>query len=416
MKLPLNRSMDSPRVAYMMSRFPKLTETFVLDEMLQMENLGVDVRVYPLWREKASTVHAETAAYTQRANFLPTLNFEILRDSLYWLFTSPARYLATFFTVCWANRSSLRFLTGSLAIFPKCATFARRMRAENIDHIHAHFASHPAAAAFIVNKLTNIPWSFTAHGSDLHRCQAMLEEKVLSAAFTVTVSSYNKKFILEHTSRASADRVHVIHCGVDPQRFCRNKPLDTQPNTINIVCTGTLHEVKGQRYLLQACASLKARNWHCHLIGDGPDRQKLQALADDLKISNQVTFHGNCERGRVLALLQEMHICCVPSVPTQNGRREGIPVAMMEAAAFSIPIVASNLSGIPEFVIHHETGLLCEPKDAQGICSALAHLLSHDDERERLGQQAREKLVHEFSLANTANSLYKLIKAEPASC
>jgi glycosyltransferase involved in cell wall biosynthesis len=405
-----------PRVAYVMSRFPKLTETFVLDEMIQMQQLGVDIEVYPLWREKETTVHTETQQFVAKANYLPTLNLEILRDNIYWLYTTPVLYLLTLLRVCWANRSSLRYLAGSLAVFPKAATFARRMLAHNVSHIHAHFASHPAAAAFIVNKLSGIPWSFTAHGSDLHRCQAMLEDKVRSAAFTVTVSSYNKKFILDHTDRALAERIHVIHCGVDHLRFCRPVDAAAPSGTTNIVCIGTLHGVKGQWYLLHACANLPVSNWHCHLIGDGPDRSKLEALAKQLRICDKVTFHGSCARERVLELLQQMDICCVPSVPTEDGRREGIPVAMMEAAAFSIPIVASNLSGIPEFVVHQETGLLCEPKDTQAITGALFHLIEHEEERRHLGQQARQKLVKEFSLKETAASLYKLIATGPASC
>ena len=171
----------TPRVAYMMSRFPKLTETFVLDEILEMERRGVRVEVFPLWREKAEIIHPEARPVVDRAHFTPTLNLPILADTLRCLFDSPWIFVSTIATILWANRKSPRFLVGALAIFPKACHFARRMQALGVRHVHAHFASHPAAAAFIIGRFSDISYSFTAHGSDLHREQAMLREKVREA-------------------------------------------------------------------------------------------------------------------------------------------------------------------------------------------------------------------------------------------
>ena len=353
-------AVDRPRVAYVMSRFPKLTETFVLDEILELERRGVAVEVFPLWRERADVVHPEARAVVDRAHFTPTLGLAIVLDMFRCLVGSPAIFFSTLWTVIRANRSSPRFLLGALAIFPKACHFARRMRALDVRHVHAHFASHPAAAAFILHRFSGIPYSFTAHGSDLHRTQAMLREKVAESRFAVAISDYNRRFILEHTGADLADRIEVVHCGVDPGVFARAVP-DGVP--LRIVCTGTLHAVKGQRYLIEACARLDPSrvDWSCHLIGEGEDRPMLEALARDLGVSDRVVLHGACPREEVRALLSKADIVAAPSVPTANGRREGIPVALMEAAACHLPLVASRLSGIPELVIDGETGLLAEP-------------------------------------------------------
>ncbi|XOV83304.1 MAG: glycosyltransferase family 4 protein [bacterium] len=416
-------------VAYVMSRFPKLTETFVLDEMVQLTRNGWIVKIFPLWREPAELVHDDALAWVQVAQFLPHVSIEILIDNLYWMYRQPRRYFSALWNVVLCNISSPRFLTGALAAFPKAGTMARRMQSQGVEHVHAHFASHPAAIVYVVNKLTDIPWSFTAHGSDLHREQAMLAEKVSSAKFAVAISEFNKRVILKHCAARDAKKIKVLHCGVDLSKF-KLTPADAEQKAvdpagdalrdnkaselINIVCIGTLHEVKGQAFLIRACAQLEQSNWQCHFIGDGEDRTQLELLAATLGLTDRVVFHGQCTRDKVRELLQQMTLACAPSVPTSDGRREGIPVALMEAAAAQLPLVASNLSGIPELVVHEETGLLTVVADVESIASAINRLVQDPDLRDRLGKACREKIEREFSLASNVSMLQELI-LEPAT-
>lgn len=395
---------QSPRVAYVMSRFPKLTETFVLDEILELERAGVCVDVFPLWRERTSVVHPDARPIVARACFTPTLDFEIARDNLRAFVRAPRRYLATLATLVRANAKSTRFLVAALAIFPKAVSFARRMRERGVVHVHAHFASHPAAAAFVVGRLSGIPWSFTAHGSDLHREQAMLREKVAAAHATVAISDYNRRFILDRVGHEWSHKVNVIHCGVELGAY-RRRPVASGP--LEIVCVGTLHAVKGQRYLLEACAELETTgiDWRCHLVGDGEDRSALEARAQELGIDKRVVFHGSRERDRVRALLAEVDIAVAPSVPTADGRREGIPVALIEAAAASLPLVGSRLSGIPELVRDEGNGLLVEPGDAAGLARALIRLAREPHTRARFGAAARRIAEREFDLAANVQRL-----------
>ena len=278
------------RVAYVMSRFPKLTETFILDEILEQERNGVTVEVFPLWRETAEIVHDDARPIVERAHFTPTLNLAILRDNLRCFASAPLVYLGTLATLLRVNARSARYLIAALAVFPKACSFAERMQALGVCHVHAHFASHPAVAAFVVGRLSGIPWSFTAHGSDLHREQSMLLEKVEEASFVVAISDYNRRFILDQVGERFADKINVIHCGIDPRCYTQG-PRTSE--TLEIACIGTLHEVKGQRFLLEACERLSARGirWRCHLIGDGPDRGALEAHARGrLRIADPVAL------------------------------------------------------------------------------------------------------------------------------
>ena len=397
-----------PPVAYMMSRFPKLTETFVLNEMLELERQGVPVEIFPLWRERETAVHPGVRELVDRAHFLPTFNLEVLRAMGYWLGRRPLRLLGTFATLVSENLSSPRFLAGALAAFPKACAMARRMKAAGVAHVHAHFASHPAAMALVVGRLADLPFSFTAHGSDLHREQAMLSTKVAEARFVVAISDFNRRFISRHVGEQLAeDKVRVVHCGVDVDSF---RPADHGRSDLQIICIGTLHEVKGQRHLLEACARLENAGvaWHCHLVGDGPDRQMLTALARRLGVARKVTFHGRCTQPQVRNLLERMNVGCAPSVPAASGRREGIPVALMEAAASALPLVASRLSGIPELVLHGETGFLVEPGDSQALARALEKLAEDGRLREKLGQGARQHVANVFRLSDSVQQLRRL--------
>lgn len=405
------------KVAYIMSRFPKLTETFVLYEMIAVQREGVQVETYPLLREKAEVIHPDAVPFVQAAHFQPFVSLPILRAQLYFLLRKPGTYFRTLWTLLRANWGSFRFFTGILGIFPKSVLFAHQMKAENINHVHAHFASHPAAAAFIIHRLVGIPYSFTAHGSDLHRDRHMLREKVAEAAFVVAISNYNKELIIEECQGNFRDKVVVIHCGVDTNVFKDQSGAIASGNgkhPFTIVCVGTLHEVKGQAYLIEACSNLhkKGLDFVCHFVGDGPDRPALMSLAEQAGISTKVRFHGQLTRERVAQVMQEADVLAAPSVPTSDGRREGIPVVLIEAMSSGVPVIASNLSGIPELVVHEQTGLLSTPRDAETITNALERYYHDPALRRQLGQAGRQKVAEEFDLYKNAAKLIQHVASE----
>ena len=408
---------QSLKVAYIMSRFPKLTETFILYEMLAMQKEGVEVEVYPLLREKTEEMHPEAISFVQAAHFQPFISLPILRANFHFLFRKPGAYWGALWTLLRANWGSFRFLSGALGIFPKSVLFARQMQAQGIDHVHAHFASHPAAAGFIIHRLVGIPYSFTAHGSDLHRDRHMLNEKVAEAAFVVAISTYNKELIISECRGNYREKVIVIHCGVNTSVFQYrpgNTHLESENQPYQIICVGTLHEVKGQAYLIQACRKLqdKGIDFQCHFVGDGPDREALLKLAEDEGIAAKLCFHGQQKQAAIARLLQDVDVLVAPSVPTSDGRREGIPVVLIEAMSSGVPVIASNISGIPELVVDGSTGLLVPARDVLGLVEALEQYYREPALRQRLGQAGRQKVVEEFDLYKNALSLVERIRSE----
>ncbi len=398
------------KVAYIMSRFPKLTETFILYEMLAMRQQGVQVEVYPLLRERENVMHPEAVHFVEVAHFQPFISLPIVRANLHFLLKKPFVYLKTLWDLLRSNWGSFNFFTGVLGIFPKTVLFAYQMRADHVQHVHAHFASHPAAAGFIIHRLVGIPYSFTAHGSDLHRDRHMLREKVAEAAFVAAISEYNKELIISECRGSYREKVNVVHCGVDTQVFrarSHETPFEKGENPFMILCVGTLHEVKGQEYLIEASRQLQERgfNFECHFVGDGPDREALTRLAQQAGISDKVRFHGRLTRDEIARLLLDADVLTAPSVPTSDGRREGIPVVLMEAMGSGVPVIASDLSGIPELVNSQSTGLLVPPRDATALADALERYIKDADLRRRLGRAGRDKVVEEFDLNKNAAKL-----------
>ena len=384
------------------------------------------MELYPLRCQPRTKMHAEAVSWLKRAHCGPLLSWSIVRANLEVLARQPLRYTTTLLLLLRRTWGSIRFFAGAVAFFPKAVDLSRRMLAARVDHVHAHFASHPAAVAWVIHRLSGIPYSFTAHGSDLHRDRHMLEDKVAEAAFVVAISNYNRDVILKECGTGAGVKVAVIHCGVDLGAF---KPgsADQEPGSSDqgvgsrqqpptVLCIGTLHEVKGQAILIEACGLLTSRGvpMACHLVGDGPDQPQLTRLAARVGIGDRVHFSGRLTQEEVRDALRTATVVAAPSVPTRSGRREGIPVALMEAMASGVPVVASRISGIPELVEDGESGLLVEPRDAEGLANALERLLGDEGLRRRLGAAGRIKVQQEFDLRKSAAFLVQRFRGGAA--
>ncbi len=396
-----------PAVAYVMSRFPKLSETFILTEILALQQRGIRVEIYPLLRERGALAHPDAVALTAGARYLPFCSAAVVGSQLHWLRRRPRAYLGTLRDVVAGTWGSANFLLGGLAVFPKVAHAARLMQRDGVVHVHCHFANHPALAGLVIARLTGLPYSFTAHGSDLHVERRMLGEKVAEAAFVATVSEFNRRVILRECGGRFADKVHVVHAGVDTGLFAPGGGHAPAPGPLRVLCVGTLHEVKGQAHLVEACRLLVAQGVDvaCVLVGDGPDGPMLARRVQAAGLGGRVRLVGARTREQVSAELAAADVLVAPSVPTRAGRREGIPVVLMEAMSSGLAVVASDLSGIPELVEHDVSGLLVAPGDAAGLAAALRRLAADPALRGRLGAAGRRRVLDGFDVAISAGEL-----------
>jgi glycosyltransferase involved in cell wall biosynthesis len=350
-----------------------------------------------------------------RVRYHRALSLELLLAQLHWLRRRPRPYLRTWGRALAGNRRSIEFLAKAIAIVPRAALVAREIEARAPEHVHAHWATHPALAALVVRELTGIGYSFTAHAHDLFENRSMLGEKIADARFVVTVSEHNRALIGELYGPEAAAKTAVVRCGVDLRRF-RPRERPASRDVPLVACIAGLRDYKGQRYLVDACALLRDRGvaFRCVLVGDGPERAPLEARIRAAHLADEVRLLGARTQDEVQRLLATAHVVVHPGVITPSGMMDGIPVALMEAMASGCPVVATRLSGIPELVEDERSGLLVEPRDPVQLADAVERLLADPALRGRLATAARRAVIREFGLERNVRLLAELFAVRGA--
>ncbi len=393
-----------------MSRFPTINETFILYEILELERLGLQVEIFPLIRQQEQVVHPEVEALVERTHYSRVLSSQVLAAQLYWLRKRPRAYFNAWYQSLRGNIRSLGFLARALFVVPQAALFARQIEALEVEHVHAHWATHPTLAAYVVHRLTGTPYSITAHAHDIYENRTMLDEKIRQASFVVTISQYNLQLLSELYGSTATNKTVVIHCGIDPYVFQPRSDM-SRSTPFTIVCVASLRDYKGHPYLIEACAELAAQglSFQCLLIGEGEDRPKIEAQIAQLGLNSYVSLLGHQPRNRVSELVAEADVVVLPSVTTNSGKKEGIPVALMEALASEKPVVATEISGIPELIEDGHSGILVPERNAQLLAEALFKLYNDPELGRRLGVAGRNKVLNEFDLRQNTARLSSLL-------
>lgn len=418
-KPALEPSSGSP-VAVLVSRFPSITETFILRELIEMERLGVEVVLVPLLRHRESVVHPQAEPWVPRALYTPFLNREILIENLRVLMRAPGLYLSTLAGMLREARASSNALIGLLGIFPKSVWLGRRLRRLGVRHVHAHFATHPAAAAYLIARVsadfhTPLPYSVTVHAHDIFIHQGGLARKLSGASFVRSISDFNVRFLQERLGPAGPDptRFRVIHCGIDSSGYLSEESDRATRGPARILSIASLRPYKGITHLIEAVRTLRAEgiDVECDVIGEGELRKELEDQIERAGLQGRVRLQGGRTEEEVARALSTADLFVLPSVVAPDGQMEGIPVALMEALACGLPVVSTRISGIPELVVDGETGRLVEPEDPIGLATAIREVLADPDRSREMASAGRRKVLEEFSLAENVRLLVAEIEA-----
>lgn len=416
-------------IGVVVSRFPTVTETFILREIREMERQGQPVRLVPLLRDDPPVVHDDARPWIGRAHFTPFLSWEILESNREALFADPRKYLSVLAALVRGMAGSPGFLIRSLALFPKAVHLARRLEREGIRHVHAHFATHPLTVAWIMSRLSTLSFSVTAHAHDIFVDRTFLGEKLGAASFVRVISDFNRRYLLSMLPELDADKVRVVHTGVDVARYAdgpsapsgsgrgdpparREAGGEVERASPLVLTVASLRPYKGLPVLLDACRHLRDSgvDVRVEVAGDGPLREELERRAARAGLADRIRFLGAVPERRVPELLSRASIFVLPSVPQEDGQMEGIPVALMEAMAAELPVVTSELSGIPELVEHGVTGILLMPGDAEALARAVRSLLEAPDRARALGRRGREKVREDFAIDRCVARLVELLQ------
>ena len=401
----------SSRIAYIVSRFPHLPETFILREMIALEQLGWQIELYPLIIQRQELIHHEARPWLVRAHAVPWFSLGLMRSNLGTLIKRPQQYLSLFWRVLRENISSPKFLVRALLLFPRAVWMADRFQAEGINHIHAHYATHPALVAWLINQLTGISYSITVHAHDIFVEKPMLATKLQDSVFVSAISEFNRQYLVNLFGSWVQHKTQIVRCGIEPTFYgSENRIQLADPERLEIISIGSLQPYKGHVYLVRACVELQKRSipFRCRIVGGGDLYPQLEQLIHENHLEESVELVGPRTQDEVSELLRTANCYVQPSVITSSGKMEGIPVALMEAMASGIPVVATCISGIPELVRNGDTGWLVPPEDVTAIADALSQIYSGPAEARRRAASGKKWVLEEFELSLNARRLASL--------
>jgi glycosyltransferase involved in cell wall biosynthesis len=401
------------RLGYLYSRYPVISQTFCDAEMLALERRGIELVIGSVYPPLTSLRHEYIARLSAPIHYAPPQ--EILK-----LLERSAKNNGKW------PRHLVEEHEGKYGPMAKpeqrarnALYFAEFFARSGVDHVHVHFANRAAHTAVFLKEISGIPFSVTAHGQDFMKdlgSDDLLREICAAAEFVAAETDYSRD-LLRQRCPDSATKIHRVYNGIDLKRFPMPRDLTERPAVApyrppRIVSVGRLVAFKGFDDLIDACAELARRRieFVCDIIGDGPQRETLQAKIEQLDLSSRVNLLGSLSQGAVLKKLQAADIFALPSTTDAQGATDVFPTVILEAMASARPVVSTRLAGIPELVVDGETGMLISAGDSTALAQALEQLLRDADLRLRFGHAGRARIEQHFRIENTVAPLMEMLE------
>lgn len=388
------------RVAFLLSQYPAISHTFLLKEVLGLRARGMrvdTVSINPPDRPLGA-LSGEEALEARSTHYIQ--DGKLLRAAFTILITAvlnPAVTLRGLLAILRLNNLSLRKRAFWLFYLAEALLVGRWMRTRGLRHLHVHFGGPVASVGLLTSRAWKVPYSLTIHGPEelLDTTAYSLREKVEAASFVFCISDFCRSQLCQLTQPGEWPKFSVIRLGVDPAALLPSLPADGAGRPpLRLVCTGRLVAAKGHRVLLEALATLRERGVHFRtiLIGSGPERENLEAFAARRGLGDSVLFTSALSHAETLRHVRSADIFVLASFA------EGIPVALMEAMAFSVPCVSTYIAGIPELIHPGHDGLLVAPSNADALADALESLANDPSLRNFLGKSARRRIIRDYNL------------------
>ncbi|GAB4554343.1 MAG: glycosyltransferase family 4 protein [Pleurocapsa sp.] len=410
-------SQSSIKIGYVLKRYPRYSETFVVNEILAHEAAGLDLDIFALRPTCDSHFQNIIAQVRASVTYIRKPVQGRKSDSLNTLSPTPASYF-------WAELQEVALVIpdfwGKLgygageraSVVYQAAWLAREVRLRGITHLHAHFGSVATSVARLAAHFADVPYTFTAHAKDIFHDSVILEDmtrKIGDSAGVVTVSDYNRRY-LQQVYGDVANSVRRIYNGLDLSQFTYASPQQRPPLILTV---GRLVEKKGLPILIDACALL--REWgcefQCQIVGVGELTASLTAQIASLGLSETVSLVGARPQNEVFELMQQAAVFAAPYIIGKDGNRDGLPTVLLEAMALGTPCVGTDVTGIPELIRHQETGLIVSQNNAKALAQALQKMLQNPALRVKFASEARKLMESEFDIHTNAAALRKLFQS-----
>lgn len=402
-----------PTLCMILKGYPRISETFISNEILLLESLGFKISIISMRHPRESFAHAGIKKIRAEVQYLPsTLLGHLIPlgyHNLMLALKKPKVYFKT------ARKAAIRWMRTRKAATLKHLLQAgylvhRCLDGKNIVHFQAHFAHSPTSVALFSSLLSGIPFSFFAHAKDIYTSdERQLREKIDMARFVVTCTKYNQAY-LSRIAKNSPTPIFCVYHGINLDYFSpRINNMSCSP-PFKLLTVARLTEKKGLETVYQALAILKGRgvSFRHTLIGEGDDNEKVTALIKQLDLEQETQLCGTLTHEEVILHYRDSDLFVLGCQVAENGDRDGIPNVMAESMAMNLPVVATNVSGIPEFLEDQVTGKMVPPKDPVALANAMELLLNDPLLRKQVACEARKKITREFNNQHLIKDLARI--------
>ena len=405
------------KIVYLLDCFPKLSETFILNEIVELKKIdnSIGLSIYSLKKPKENLVHKQAKQFSPiYINDLKISFFKIFFYFLEKVFTHPLGVVKSvfFFTVTKKGNLFKYYLFNLWCFLFRLLKISYSIEKEGCNHIHSHFALISTQYTLCVHLLTKIPYSFTSHANDIFVNPQLLKQKHKHASFAVTISEFNKKYLIDNFN-VKPEKINVIHCGINTNMFNNKKHHDMRQTTFNIVSIGRFVQKKGFPYLIKACKLFKDKygeKFQCSIIGAGELQNSLKKLIDEYKLADQIKLTGEKTQSEVIDILTTCDTFVLPCIKADNGDMDGSPMVIKEAMAMGVTTISTTISGIPEIILDG-TGFLVPPESETELFNAIEKVyLMPPNVKHELEKKAKELIEVKFNVNSEAKKLLSLLK------
>jgi len=404
--------LNLPKTAYVLLWFPLSSETFIFREVVTLRRLGMPIDVYTLYGPKLKHCSPEMLAAAPGVRHMGVRAMPAMAASLrYWFRRDPDTSMELVRDVLSRRWSCLEVAGESWWAFFAGFHLARQLERDNIGHIHAPWANGPATAAWVASRLTGIPFSLAGRAGDIYPPDGALSEKIRDSLFTRANNQANVSY-LESQSPGSAGKVHLVYNSLTLGQTGLSAVAMTPP--FKLLAVGRFARTKGFDVLLEAAKILKKQGFpfKLTLVGAGFQGPKLRWMRRSLGLADVVDMPGFVSHDHLAEMLDTFDMMVVPSVVHASGDRDGIPNVIMEALAHRLPVVATDVCGIPEVIRHGQTGLAVPQQDPEALAQAIRAMTADRARAIAMAEEGRTLVTAMFDPDTNAQKLFNLFKSQ----
>jgi glycosyltransferase involved in cell wall biosynthesis len=391
-----------PTLGYILKGYPRISETFISNEILLLEKLGFKMRLFPMRQPRESFSHASVKEIQAQVDYLPTELlpdfFRLLRPNIFLALKKPKQFKATLQTAARGVSKGKELATLKHLLQAGYLTYNHLEKDTNIAQLHGHFAHSPTSVTMFASLLSGIPFSFTAHAKDIYTSdKEKIRKKIDHAQFVVTCTKHNKEY-LQAIAGNCPTPIHCVYHGIDLNLFRQTEPHPETHNPFKILTVARMTEKKGLVTIYEALAGLhqKGIQFQHTLIGDGDDREKILALISSLGLENNCRWIGTQTHEEVLVHFKASDLFVLGCEIAKNGDRDGIPNVLVESLAMGVPALSTKVSAIPEILIDGKTGMTVPPSQPADLEKAMLRMLTDKELRQRLIAGGQDRVKENF--------------------